>query len=62
MRCSQTFHPTVLRLQIDIGAQWDALLPCREEEWEEAAQFLQPGDEVGALLGHQACMRAWPAP
>lgn len=33
--------------QIDIGAQWDALLPCYEDQWEEAAPFLQPGDEVG---------------
>ncbi|PRW44854.1 PLASTID TRANSCRIPTIONALLY ACTIVE 10-like isoform B [Chlorella sorokiniana] len=32
--------------QVDIGAQWDALLPVQEDQWEEAAPFLQPGDEI----------------
>lgn len=33
-------------LQIDIGAEFDGLLPCQDEQWEEVGDELAPGTEI----------------
>lgn len=39
-------RPPTPPLQLDIGAEWDALLPCQEEQWQEAGPLLVPGQAV----------------
>lgn len=41
-------HPIPLRslLQVDIGAEYDGLLPLQEEAWEDVGVALAPGTQV----------------
>jgi hypothetical protein len=32
--------------QVDLGAEYDGILPCQDEQWEEAGELLQVGRQV----------------
>jgi ribosomal protein S1 len=33
-------------LEVDIGAQYDGLIPMQEEEWADMAALVKPGAEI----------------